>query len=298
MSKLECADRKDWQERRKSLITSTRAAAIAGMDPWCTPLHIYHEMHGTAQPKDVSPAMKAGLLLEPLVDELYQRARPGVRFLPEEPYVLFSCDTHDYVAASIDRMCDNGDLVERKTVESWQGWGPDGTDLVPDRVLLQVQVQMLCTGSQLCEVAAMHRGSCDLRLYQVRAHPALQQRWLTIAEAFWDKVRTRTPPDPVADHAHTKRLLDAVMRPEDGVSVPLPPECCALVEDYLAARADHRDAEKRKETLMNQLAHAMGTATFGELPDGTVVTRRVVRAGGYRVEPKEYVRMDIRRREA
>lgn len=298
MTKLECAGRSAWAERRRSLITSTRAAAIAGLDPWETPLHVYHQMVGQAREKEVSPVMTAGLLLEPLVDQLYQRVRPNAVFLEEEPYTLFSCDSHEFVAASIDRMTTTGELVERKTVESWQGWGPDGTDQVPDRVLLQVQVQLLCTGSPVCDVAALHRGTCELRVYPVVAHEELQKRWLLIAEKFWERVLTRSPPDPMLDHPHTKKLLDSVLRPEAEVAIPLPPECLPLVDEYLSARADARDAEKRKEVALNALTSHMGTAGRGELPDGTVVFRREVKAGGYVVPARSYVRMDIRRREA
>ncbi len=291
--------RNEWLQARTRCVTSTDQASILGLpDAWQTALHVYREKAPMDAPALVvedespSPHMRAGILLEPLIADLYLERRAGLTYEPLEPWTLFYHPDYPQIGTSLDRKLSDGRIGEFKTVGSWEGWGDEGTDETPHHILLQAQHQMMVTGRDLCEVAALHRGTLELRIYPVPAKPKLLTFLAMTALTFWELVEKRQPPDPDYENPETVKLLQA-LKPVEGLTVDLPREAELWASAWKEEGASSRDADKRREVAKAHLLSLLGPAEVGLLPDGRRIKRKIINvAGGYR-QPHTQDRLTI-----
>lgn len=281
-------DRHEWLEMRRKGIGSSDAAAICGLSPWRTPLHVYADKLGLL-PETQSPAMDWGLRLEPAIAEAYREATgqilvaPPTICHPQYPWMLASADR-----TRLDR------IVELKTSRSGEGWGDEGTDEIPEQYILQVQHQMAVTGFDLADVAVLIAGS-DFRIYTVRANPALRERLIAIEERFWRRVEERRPPEPDWSDPETPKLLDLLNPPKAEKVIELSDQLTWHVDQYVDMGQSIRDFERFRAESKAHLLRSMGDAGIGRLPDGREVVRREVTRKGYEVKETTFTTFNIRK---
>lgn len=151
--------REQWLERRRKYMCASDAAAALGLSRWKSPLQLCYEKWGEAEDKPPTEPMIRGQKLEGLVLDMYHD-RTG-HAIAGESFVV--SDTHDWMAATPDGIdLETGELLQIKTVSSWSrsGWGPDGSQEIPDDVMIQVQHEMSVTGADADTVVALF-GSTD-----------------------------------------------------------------------------------------------------------------------------------------
>lgn len=137
-----------------------------------------------------------------------------------------------------------------------EGWGPEGTDQLPFRVLAQVQFQLMLAEAPRAHVGAFLGGGVALRHYVVEAMPDLQDEIKRRCYAFWnDHVLKRVPPEEVP----TIETLKTVKR-IPGRVVDISPE---LVERLKAARDMEKLAAAAAESVAAEVMHAVGDAEEG-----------------------------------
>lgn len=279
--------RREWLEERREGIGASDVAAILGLSPWTTPLHVYRsKVDGIDEPE--TARMRLGTLLEPVLAQLYLDERPGHTLT--SPGLTWH-PTIGWLFCTPDRVRDGGVLVELKTSASGEGWGAAGTDEIPPHYLAQVQHQMCVMDADVCEVATLV--AMDFRIYAVQRDDAIIEAMVDRLRMFWRCVESRTPPEPDFGHRATLDLLNRWYRPE-GSTTALGPEALDVANTLEMARTDARSAEAGADYCKAKLTHLMGSASVGELPDGRIVERKVVKRKAHEVEATEYPTITVK----
>ena len=238
--------REAWLERRRAGIGGSDVAALLGLSRWKSPLDVFLDKTGQAEPTPDNEPMLWGRLLEPLVIAEFSRRHgitvdglTGVLEHPEHPWML----------ASLDGWApDLKAVVEAKTSRTADGWGEPGSDEIPAYYQTQVAHYMAVTGAQMAFIPVLI-GASDFRTYQVERDEDFISDLIEAERAFWhDHVLANVPPDPV-NAADAARLW---LR-DNGETLEVPPEIADDVDELRALRADAKDLEERIGSIEERL---------------------------------------------
>jgi putative phage-type endonuclease len=247
---------------RRGHLGSSDIAAIFGKDPFKTAYDVWLDKTGKLPPQDENEAMFAGSMFENGVlsfaeKKLGRLKRNQYRAARDLP-----------IASNIDALAvDSGNPVEAKTAGLFgplkENWGEENTDEVPDRVILQAHAHLICTGAQLCHIAAFIGGR-GFVLYAVSRDNELVEIISERAAKFWQiNVKGNIPPEnstpSLAIIKHATRIPDTVCGVSDDI-----------VNRWLDAKASVSMAEEEKENAEAVLLAALGTAEAGTCSLGTV----------------------------
>lgn len=190
--------RSEWLEQRRTGIGGSDVAAILGLSKYKTPLAVYLEKRGEADPTPDSAVMRWGRYLEPAVRQAYADETGREVRVPTE---MLRHPLYPHMLANLDGVAGGAHeplrIFEAKTARSADGWGEPGSDDIPQPYLLQVQHYMEVTGVQVADVAVLIGGS-DFRLYEVPADRELQEMLIDAEAEFWERVQRAEPPEPVS----------------------------------------------------------------------------------------------------
>lgn len=231
-------DRAQWLEERRKGIGGSDAAAALGLSKWRTPLALYLDKIGEAEPQEESDAMRFGTLLEPIVRAEFAR-RAGVDVVFGQP-ALVSPD-YPWMRVNLDGRISDVALFEAKTARSDAGWGEPGSDDIPQDYVLQNQHAMIVARAQVVHIAVLIGGS-DFRIYRQQHNDSLADLIIAGERDFWRCVETRTPPDPSSLAEINLRWRQASNR-----SVELSPEAAAAVRRLAEIKAGIKDLEAEAE---------------------------------------------------
>jgi len=287
--------REEWLQVRRRGIGSSDAAAIAGLNPWRSPMAVYLDKIGSLPPEEESEAAYWGTVLEEPVARRFAevtgakvKRRNAVLQHPHYPFML----------ANVDREIMHPErgrgLLECKTagahmLEQWQ----DGDrELVPDHYVIQVQHQLAVTGLRYAYIAALIGGQRFMyRL--IERNDEMIAHLVTIESVFWRRVEERTPPplDGTEADAHLLDLLYPEATPN--TTIDLPAEALPLIEQYDRAKAAEKAARAEAEAAATQLKAMLGEAETGLIGDRKVNWRTIERKGYY-VEPTKYRKFEVK----
>jgi putative phage-type endonuclease len=172
-------------------IGGSDVAAICGISPWKTPLQVYLEKVGEAQPYPDNPAMAYGRMLEPVIRKWYESETGQTVELPE----FMRHPKHSFLVAHLDGLTPEK-VIEIKTARSDSDWGEPGTDAVPVYYMTQVQHYMMLASRPVADIPVSFFGSMPV-IYTVEADAEIQELLMEKSIKFWELVQNRTPPDPV-----------------------------------------------------------------------------------------------------
>jgi putative phage-type endonuclease len=284
-------DRDTWLAERRKGVTSTDAAAIAGVSPWATALDVYLDKKGLLPQKFVSKAMDWGTRLETTIAQAYA----DVAGEPlDVPPMLVRSREWPFLLASLDRVTRGGrKIVELKSARTAEGWGEAGTDDLPEYYIAQTQHQMATTGIHQVDVAVLIGGS-DFRIYHVERNHHLIEILFGMASDFWKRVESNQPPEPDWKHPRTPELVGKMYGVAEALDVWLGHDVRDLAELYVALGREEKELKERRESVKAKLLFAMGMAGKANLPGGAVMTRKTIRNKGYTVEPFEYIRLNVK----
>jgi len=279
-------------ERAKG-VGASDAGAILGLDPYSSAYDVWLRKTGKLGDVETNDAIEWGNDLEDVIGKRAARVlgRPVVR-----PADTFR-HPNGVMLANVDFMADLEQFgpspLEAKSTGITDGWGEDGSDTVPDRVWAQVQVQMMCSRTQVAKVARiLGRNGFKFSIYTVTpADPDVQAAIEERLCDFWhNNVQKDIPPE------HSLPSLDSIsqVRRAAGLVVPIDP---ALVTAYSAANRARIDAEKAEEKCKVALLAGMlkdGVYAEGaECEAGTVSYTEVSRKG-YFVQAGTYRRLTVK----
>lgn len=220
-------DREDWLSRRKHSIGASDSPAILGVSPYAGPFNVYASKVEGLQPEE-KDEMRAGLIFEPVIRGLLEEQISKVI----SPSVFAKHKDIEFVTATPDGIVvdERMAVAEYKRVDPTKHdeWGEEGTDQVPDHVVIQVAHQMAVMDVPVAYIGVLFgvRLPGDFKHYVVERDLALERIILTRIRAFWEAhILTKTPPSMVG----SRDVGDFLARryPED--RQPL-----AIADDYQA----------------------------------------------------------------
>ncbi len=253
-------------ERRNQYIGASEIAAILGLDRYRSAWDVWAAKTGRTEQIDAGQAADAGrrfesAILEWAEEQIGKLDRRGTERRIKGTPILVHCDA--LTAAKREP-------VEAKTSGLFgqldPEWGEPGTDQIPLRHLVQVQIQLAATGADICYVPAFlgGRGYC---LYRVAADKAVQERLIAKAVEFWEKhVLMNEPPDATPSLETLKSL-----RRTPGKTLDLPSHLAPIIEQYEKIRESRLNLEREEEDLKRQIISAFGDAEYIRLPDGRIL---------------------------
>lgn len=259
--------REEWLALRKGRMTSSLVAAAIGLDDYATPLQAWAAITGR-EAFDGNKATVRGTRLESAV--LDYPTRGGHLARKPAPFALgndgWSADSTDCLYKSPHGLL----LGEGKTVAQGgaDAWGEEGTDDVPERVLVQSCWHLAhWPEAQSVIVPVLFGGyTFEFREYVVVRDDDLIGQVVDAAHRFWvDYVRPdKAPPASSGDDAALRHLWP---RHTAGKWLPPSAEVEQLVRAYIAARDAEADAEEQKKEhgakLRQLLADAEGCSGRG-----------------------------------
>jgi len=246
---------------RNSGIGSSEIAAILGRDPWRTAWDVWAVKTGKADPQPENEAMRLGSALERVLLNLAGESLQKRVVAPTSTFV------RGVMRANIDGMIDRfgrgGEIVEAKTTSITDGWGPSGTDEVPERVALQVQFQMLCAESPVAHIARLAGAfGFSFAMYRVERDEDTCAEIEARCEEWWDAHVVRDLPPDAAPSLDTLSRMRRVPRKIDLDS--------SLIARERIARKELEDAEKQYEDAKAAVLAALGDADAGTDGNWTV----------------------------
>jgi predicted phage-related endonuclease len=169
-------------------------------------------------------------------------------------------------------LTERPEAVEAKYVgpQSTADWGAEGTDEVPDHVIIQVQHQMYVGDLDRVWVAAALAGyRLEWRMYCVlRSDPLIRVLVERELAFWWDHVAKGMPPN---NEPPPIEVLKALRREPDKV-IDLPEHVGCLWDYRLAAAEKRKEEEREYETATAALLAQLGDAEAGRLADGRLLT--------------------------
>lgn len=277
----------DWLAARRQGIGSSDAAAVAGLDPWSSPITVWLTKKGVAPDVEQTEAMEFGHEMEEVVARVFAR-RTG--YPTRRRNAILQSRQYPFMIADLDRLTQDGSgnwvPLELKTVTAWKmaDW-EDGK--IPDHYQLQVQHQLIVTGADHGWIAAVIGGN-HLVYVRVEAEPEVQSLLVEIERQFWSLIEKDTPP-PVDGSPATSRMLKTLYAqgdPEKSVVVPDSDAWRHAMRRYWALSQEMKDLETEKQAIQNAFRSAMREAEtlFADGEDKPLATYRAGSKPGFNMD--------------
>lgn len=298
--------REQWLDLRRNDVTASRIGALFAVDPYCSPLRLYHEKAGVldlAMDND-SPVLRRGRLFESAVAEAVREERPDWQIVKSNEYLR---EPAVRVGATPDFYI-HGDprglgVLQCKTCTAGvfsREW-TDGN--VPFFTTLQIVTEIMLSGAAFGAAAALKIDpfNVEVAVVEIAKHEASERRICEAVVNFWDDVANGREPGP--DYGLDRDLI-AQLRPHEaaGKAVNLFGDnevMAGLVERAMLKQASKANADRCSQ-IEAMIMERMGDAeTIAGVP-GFKVTWRTEKRKAYTVEAKEFrtLRIHDRREDA
>lgn len=273
---IDSADREKWLAARDTGIGASEASTLFDANPWESPFTLYQKKRGEIEPQADNEPMKWGRRLEDVVGSAFSEETGRKVWKHPLGGVLLRSRAYPWILATPDFEQQDASaaepgLLECKTTgaHSASYWEED----VPLYYQIQMQQQLLVTGRGYNSVACLIGGQKFVFKHFVR-HEAFLQRLIARTKEFWDMLQAGTPPPLDASESTVETLTR--MR-EDGRVVDLPQSVLLWHDKMLDAAERRKAAEKEEKAAKREVSAAMGTASFGVLPNGAGMFKFVTR---------------------
>lgn len=281
-------------EARFDGIGGSEAAIVAALpDARMTRRELYHIKRKELEPSEPDPLLAwLGHAIEPIVAAWYAeqegvkvRATTKTRRHKDLPYMI----AHpDFTVTGKKKG------VEVKMRVSGEGWGPPGTDQVPDDVLLQAEHYLAVTGFETWDVAALLSGR-EIRTYTIPRDQRIIDVLVDTQGAFMEDVKAGNPPEIDLDHATAAKLLERLHPGTDGKVMELGAGAMSWHDVISQAKVKRAEYDKAIDIAKAHLLDLMGDAAVGLLPDGGAYHRKEIHRQGYSVDATQYTTLSYKR---
>lgn len=244
--------------QRQHGLGATDASAVLGLNPWKSPLQVWCDKRGLAEPQPESEAMRWGKLLEPVIADEYS-FRTGFKLTM--PEAVYHDTEHDFLLGTPDRLVVGQNRgVEIKTANAYSAseWGAVGTDQVPQHYLIQcMHYLMLIPRIRVWDLAVLIGGN-DFRIYTIQRDDALIANLRGRLVAWWQvhMVNGVEPEAMAIDSDFMVRRYPS----SNGNLIPAPFHAGRHVMDLKLARAEAEAADERCDAAQAALKALIGEA--------------------------------------
>lgn len=184
-------DREEWLEKKRHGIGGSEISVLMGVNRYKTPYQLWLEKTNRSPPPEENKYMLAGRLMEPVIEELFQRQVP-VKIAPQSAEnILYVHPKYPYILGTPDRIYTENEqvgILEFKNTR--QIITPE---IMPKSWFCQVQWYMALTGYEHAYVAWLVQG-VDLYYQKFEFDEILFKHMIQIATEFWSFVEKDIPP--------------------------------------------------------------------------------------------------------
>jgi len=238
---------KQLEQRKKSVGSSPLPAIVLGKDSYGMTIYDEWLLYTNKIPLNLKPKeyMNFGNLAEPIIVKFAESKLGKI-----SRRNLYRKHKELPMHAIPDGMLiKESEPVEAKNVgiynPSLKFWGEEGTDQVPNDVIIQAHGHMICSYTEICHVAAFFGGN-DFKLYVVRLNLELAEIIKERAADFWfNNVQKDIPPK---DSIPRLDVIKKIQRIPDKVGSVIPYKVeywkkleglkSAIDKEYKKAQAD------------------------------------------------------------
>lgn len=266
--------REEWLQTRKMGIGGSDAAAIAGLNPWRSPLAVYLDKVGELPDTDnENEAMYWGSVLEDVVAKEFSQ-RTGFRV--QRRNAMLQHPEHSFMLANVDRFIFNDrkqkGILEVKTAGAFNSSWDD--EKLPDYVALQVHHYLAVTGLSYAYVAVLIGGQ-QCRHHLIERDQEVIDYLIKIESDFWKLVENRTPPEADGSESSTEALSLLYKNSMPGSEVDLPPTAYDLIKTFEDAKQMENEYKIIKDEASNKIKAILGENEVGHLGDKLVTWKPV-----------------------
>jgi len=259
----------------RNYIGGSDAAAVCGLDPYRTPVHVWLEKTHQVEPRDAGEAASWGKKLEPLLAEAVEEHGYAVMPAPDEPFVHRE---YEWMVGHVDGFVLEADANPRRSVRGvlelktaslrFSSQWDDGQVPVPYQA--QVQHYLAVTERPFAVVGCLIGGQSFVVRRIERDEEAIAL--ITEREAhFWNLVQTNTPPPPDGSPASTDLLKRLYPQAAGGI-VTLDHLGGDLLERYQEARKHAKRWAEEEQAIENQVKAELKDADVGTLAGSPAFT--------------------------
>ena len=228
--------REEWLKLRKSGLGGSDAGAICGVNPYSSPMKVFHDKTSNEVDETDNESARQGRDLENYVAERFMEAT-GLKV--RRSNYMFRSKEHSFMIADVDRLIVGEDAgLECKTASAYSSdkW-QDGK--VPLHYILQCYHYMAVTGKRSWYIAVIILGR-EFVYHKIEWDDEIISRLIDAEKVFWNEhVMTKIMPDP------------------DGSKV-----CDEILEEYFHAAKKASAIElvgfderlERRDLILNQIA--------------------------------------------
>lgn len=256
------------RQQRNQGVGASEVAAILGLDPYRSAWDLWAlktEKHIESGDESSSEAADIGNEIEVTTARLAEK-RMGVRLV--KPTATYKA-ANGIMFANLDRQVEKAvrgaENCELKSTGLLDGWGEAGTDDVPERVLLQVHAQMLCSDARVSHIARLlGRFGFKFDLYRVEYNPVLG---VAIEERVCDWWNAHVVKDIAPEDSQPSLPVVSFLKRTPGKVIEIGSD---VVAAYVAARDAKKKAEEIEDNAKANLLAALGDAEGGKAPGFSV----------------------------
>ena len=184
----------EWLEWRRKGIGASEASAIMGKCPYSTPYSVFMDKTGRVKAFEGNFATMRGSELEAKIRSRYELLTMETM----EP----ACAVHpkyEILRASLDGLRSDGKLILEIKCAGVETIEMAKNGLVPDHYMIQVQMQLLVTGADLCHFFVYNEKLGDHALVEVSPNLELQAEIVLKVLDFWHRHIVIDVPPPLTD---------------------------------------------------------------------------------------------------
>lgn len=271
---IRCADNADWLEQRTKGVGGSDVAAIMGLSPWRTPMQVWAEKTGRAEPEDLSgkPCVTFGVTMEPVIGKWYADHHPDSKV--RRVNAICQSIERPWAQASLDYEVRDGNrwgVLEIKTARTAADW----QDGVPDYYLTQVTHYMSVTSRPFADVAVFFRDTCEYQTLRIERDTEDVAAVDLAVDTFWhDYVEADVMPVLAGTSGEASTLTSMYGKPDGEIRFTLDPEVVQAISDYQDASEREKEARNAKTAASTKLAAQIGKAKGLETDVARVTWRR------------------------
>ncbi len=180
-------------ENRRNYVGCSDLPVILGVSPFKTAYQLWEEKLGLTPPFAGNDSTHWGSTMEPVLREEFKKRKHFVVSADDTDYKIPDCKPLQGHVDGVIRFPNTFWIWEGKTASRADGWGPDGSNIVPPYVEAQVQGLLLVTGAGKCIVSVLIGGN-DFRCYEILPDELRHQQIISAVLKFWNMVKSKTPP--------------------------------------------------------------------------------------------------------
>jgi putative phage-type endonuclease len=251
---------------RKTHIGSSDVAAILGFDPFRNAYEVWLDKTGKLDDtQKKGRALNLGTFLEEAIlcmseERLGKIIRGGQRVFKEWPVLMASLDGR--VKASNEPVEAKSTNITYRAPDTDQ-WGEEGTDQVPERIILQCTVQMMVTETQVCHNPVIIGGRGFVMFHIPFDKDLAYMIWERLSN-FWTKnVQGDHPPENCTP---SMEFIRRIQRQPKSIA----PVADELVERWIDARRNRLLLEHVEEDAAAELLAKIGTSEAGQYTGGLI----------------------------